>query len=303
MINKLIVSLLQLMPKRFVWIFSKRYIAGEGLEDALKITGEFNSKGMLATMDLLGEFLTRPEKVESYKEEYIRLIDESVKRKLDNSFSVKPTMFGLLIDEEMCYNNIRDIVSRAALNRRFVRIDMEDSQCTDREISLYKRLLGEFPGNVGLVLQSYLKRTMNDLNNLAEFDNGRGLVNIRICKGIYNEASSIAFKSKKEININFLKAIDFMFRNKIYAAVATHDREIINGTLKLINEHKISSGEFEFQMLYGVTPDLGKSLVEKGYTLRIYVPYGKDWFNYSTRRLKENPRMVFHIVKALFVRG
>jgi proline dehydrogenase len=303
MINKLIVGLLQYLPKDFVWIFSKRYIAGEELEDALRITRKFNSQRIKATMDLLGEFLTRAEKVDYYKQEYMRLIDESVKTGLDNSFSVKPTMFGLLLDKEMCYKHIRDIVAKAASLNRFIRIDMEDTQCTDMEIVLYKRLLDEFPGHVGLVFQAYLKRTLDDLKDLAAFDRGRGLINIRICKGIYNEPAALAFKNKEEINMNFLADLEYMLRNNIYAAIATHDRKLIDGSYRLLKACEVPVTRFEFQMLYGVTPELRKSIVDKGYTMRVYVPYGKDWFNYSTRRLKENPSMIPHMIRALFIRG
>jgi proline dehydrogenase len=303
MINKLIVALLQYLPKQFVWIFSNRYIAGEDLKDALDVTAKLNSQRIKSTMDLLGEFLTRAEKVDYYKKEYLRLIDETVRHGLDNSFSVKPTMFGLLLDQEMCYVNVREIIAKAASYNRFVRIDMEDTQCTTLEIDLYKRLLNEFPGNVGLVLQAYLKRTLDDLKDLEEFDHGRGIINIRLCKGIYNEPAEFAFKDKQEINRNFLTDLEFMFTHNMYAAIATHDRLLINGSYELVRKHKTSHDRFEFQMLYGVTPDLRKSIVDKGYTMRVYVPYGKDWFNYSTRRLKENPKMISSMIKALFVRG
>lgn len=295
--------MLQYLPKDFVWIFSKRYIAGEALEDALRVTRKLNSQRIKATMDLLGEFLTRAEKVDYYKQEYMRLIDESVNTGLDNSFSVKPTMFGLLLDKEMCYKNIRDIIAKAASLNRFVRIDMEDTQCTDMEIDLYKRLLDEYPGHVGLVFQAYLKRTLDDLKDLVAFDRGRGLINIRICKGIYNEPAALAFKNKEEINRNFLIDLEYMFRNNIYAAIATHDRKLIDGSYQLLKTCMVPIERFEFQMLYGVTPELRKSIVDKGYSMRVYVPYGKDWFNYSIRRLKENPSMIPHMIKALFIRG
>ena len=303
MINRLIVGVLQYLPKDFVWIFSKRYIAGKELNNAVHVTRKLNSQGVKATMDLLGEFLTRAEKVNYYKKEYIRLIEESVAKGLDNSFSVKPTMFGLLLDVEMCYSNLREIVSKAASFNRFVRIDMEDSQCTDMEISIYKRLLIEFPNHVGLVLQSYLKRTMDDLKDLVAFDEGRGLINIRLCKGIYNEPEQMAYKNKDEINRNFLIDLEYMFLNKIYPAIATHDKKLIQGAYRLIDKYRAESDRFEFQMLYGVTPELRKSIVGKGFIMRVYVPYGKDWFNYSTRRLKENPSMITHMIKALFIRG
>jgi len=303
MFNKFIVGALKYMPKDFVWIFSRRYIAGKTLSDAVKVTKNLNRQGIRATMDLLGEFLTRREMVTYYKEEYLRLIAESENQNLDNSFSVKPTMFGLLLDPEMCYANIREIVAKAASLNRFVRIDMEDSQCTDMEIDLYKRLLNEFPGHVGLVLQAYLKRTLEDLEDLHAFDNGRGLINIRICKGIYREPAEVAFKDKGEINRNFMIHLDYMLTHGIFAAIATHDRILVRGALDLTERYHVATDRFEFQMLYGVTPELRKSIVDKGFTMRVYVPYGKDWFNYSTRRLQENPRMAVHIIKALFVRG
>jgi proline dehydrogenase len=303
MINRLIVGLLQYMPKNLVWIFSKRYIAGEKLADAVKVTRKFNAMRIKATMDLLGEFLTRAEKVEYYKTEYIKLIEESVKQGLDNSFSVKPTMFGLLLDSEMCHRNIREVVAKAASHGRFIRIDMEDAQCTSMEIELYKRLLNEFPDNVGLVLQAYLKRTLDDLKDLAAFDKGRGKINIRLCKGIYNEPAELAFKNRDEINRNFLIDLEYMLSHNIYAAIATHDKKLIDGAYELIGMDHLDKDRYEFQMLYGVTPELRKSIVDKGFTMRVYVPYGKDWFNYSTRRLRENPSMIRHMIKALFIRG
>jgi len=303
MINKCIVGILQYLPKNFVWIFSQRYIAGEDMRDAVKVTKKFNAQGIRTTMDLLGEFQTSAEKVEYYKKEYIKLVEESVREGLDNSFSVKPTMFGLLLDAELCYSNIREIVSKAASHGRMVRIDMEDSQCTSMEIEMYKRLLTEFPQNVGLVLQAYLKRTLEDLKDLAIFDKGRRLINIRICKGIYNEPVEVAFKDKEEVNGNFIIDLEFMLRNHMFAAIATHDRKLVRHAYRLIEQYEIKSDRFEFQMLYGVTPDLRKSIMDKGFAMRVYVPYGKDWFNYSIRRLKENPRMISHMIRALFVRG
>jgi proline dehydrogenase len=303
MFNKWIVKLLDFFPKDLVWVFSKRYIAGKELKDAVHVTRNLNKINVKATMDLLGEFQTNAEKVSYYKEEYLKLIGESVKENLDNSFSVKPTMFGLLLNEAECYQHIREIVARAASFGRFIRVDMEDTQCTDKELSLYKRLLDEFPGHVGIVLQAYLKRTLKDLQDLAAFDNGRGLINVRICKGIYNEPAEMAFKKRDEINENYLKDLDFMLKNNIFAAIATHDRKLIEGALSKINEYGIPGNKYEFQMLYGVTPELRKSVVDKGHNMRVYVPYGKDWYNYSTRRLRENPKMVTHIIKALFVRG
>jgi proline dehydrogenase len=287
------------MPEKLVWLFSKKYIAGKMLSDALQVTKDFNSRDIRTTIDLLGEYFTRMEKINQYKKEYLNLIKVTSEYNLDNSYSLKPSMFGLLIDEEICYSNVRDLVEKAASNGRFIRIDMEDSSCTTKEIELYKKLHAEFPQNVGIVLQAYMKRTLADINDLASLQPS-GSVNIRICKGIYNEPAVIAFKKMPEINSNFLAALEQMFRNNIYAGIATHDKHLIEGAIELIKKYKVSNDRFEFQMLYGVTPEMGNKIRSMGYNLRVYVPYGQDWFNYSTRRLRENPRMVTHIIKALF---
>ena len=300
--NDIIISVVKVMPERLIWIFSKRYIAGKYLSDAMRVTREFNSQGIKTTIDLLGEYLTRIERIDSYKKEYLNLIQATSGQNLVNSYSVKPSMFGLLLDEEMCYRNMHDLVSAAASKERYVRIDMEDSSCTQKEIDLYKRLHSEFPNNVGIVLQAYLKRTIPDIEDLVRL-RPAGSTNIRICKGIYNEPPEIAYKKMEEINSNYLTALELMFRNDVYAAIATHDKLLIEGAIRLIKKYNISNDRCEFQMLYGVTPELRKSVVERGFNMRVYVPYGQDWFNYSTRRLKENPKMVSHIIKALFNRG
>ncbi len=301
-VNKMIAGILPLMPEKLVWLFSSRYIAGQNLSDALDITRQLNAQGMQTTIDLLGEFLMTASKIDRYKSEYERLIDTSAEELLDNSFSVKPTMFGLLIDRDLCYLNLHDIVSKAVSHDRFVRIDMEDSQCTDRELELFRRLHAEFPGHVGIVLQACLKRTMDDLNMLAASVPYRDKLNIRICKGIYDEAPAIAYKKKEDVSRNFLKALEFMIGHDMFAAIATHDKKLVEGAYRLISRYKVRNDRYEFQMLYGVTPELRRSVVESGHRMRVYVPYGKEWFNYSLRRLRENPRMISHIIKALFVR-
>lgn len=302
MINKVIASLLPLFPKRIIWLFSKRYIAGENLSEALKVSASLNIEGMLTTLDVLGEFETKAEKIEFYKKQYILTIEESVKVGIETSFSLKPTMFGLLINEKNCFNHIRDIVKIASAHNRMIRIDMEDSKCTSPEIELFLKLYDEYPDNVGLVLQSYLHRTLNDLEYINQFNKKDSPVNIRLCKGIYIEPESIAYKKKKEINANYIRCLDFLFSNKLYPAIATHDKELINNAYHLIKKYNAPVSGYEFQMLYGVTPELRKSIINNGHKMRVYVPFGKEWLNYSLRRLKENPKMVSHIVKALFIR-
>jgi len=303
MFNKLIANMLPYFPKSFVWMFSKKYIAGKTLDDAMQVSQEMNAKGMKVTIDVLGEFITNLDQAEENKKEYLELIDTAEKNKIDGNYSIKPTMFGLLIDKDVCYRNVREIVAKAAEYDNFVRVDMEDSQCIDLEIELYRKLKAEFPKNCGLVFQAYMKRTMDDLKNLMDLHTDDNPLNYRICKGIYVEPAEIAYKKYEEVNEHFLKDLEYMFQNNIYPGIATHDKPLIKGAYKLIEKYNVPKDKYEFQMLYGVTPDRRNSIVEKGHTMRIYVPFGEQWFGYSTRRLKENPKMANHIIKAIFVRN
>lgn len=303
MFNKLIAAALPYFPKKFIWIFSRSYISGETVEDAMRVSKDLNSKGIRVTLDVLGEFITNLGEAEENKKEYLHLIDTIRQSGIDGNFSLKPTSFGLLIDKEVCYNHIREIVSKAASYNNFVRIDMEDSPCTDMEIELYRRLKAEFPVNVGLVLQAYLRRTYSDIEKMLDMHTETSRLNFRLCKGIYREPEEIAFKKYEEINQHFLEDLELMFRQKIYVGIATHDKPLIEGAYQLIKKYNVPKNMYEFQMLYGVTPKLRESIVNDGHFMRVYVPFGKQWFGYSTRRLKENPKMASHIIKAIFYKG
>ncbi len=303
MFNKLIASLLPFMPKGFVWLFSKRYIAGKKIEDAIRVSKELNEQGCKVTIDLLGEFITKIEQAEENRDTYLEIIDTIEKQDVDANYSLKPTMFGLLIDPELCYKYIREIVAKAASYNNFIRVDMEDSQCVDLEIDLFRKLKAEFPKNVGLVFQAYLKRTLDDIKGLQDINAEDNPINYRLCKGIYVEPAEIAYKKYEEINKHYLEDLEYIFQNKIFPGIATHDKPLIDGSYKLIEKYNIPKEMYEFQMLYGVTPELRQSIVDKGHAMRIYVPYGEQWFAYSTRRLKENPKMAWLIIKALFKRG
>jgi len=257
----------------------------------------------MVTIDLLGEFIEDLSEATKNKEEYIGIIETIQKNKIDGNYSLKPTMFGLLLDKEVAYENIREIVKKAAQFNNFVRIDMEDSPCVDMEIELYRRLKKEFPTNVGLVMQAYMRRTMDDLKSMMDMHSEDAPLNFRLCKGIYVEPASIAYKKYEEINEHYLEDLEFLLKNGIYVGIATHDVPLVEGAYKLIEKYKVPKDKYEFQMLYGVTPHLRESILKKGHRLRVYVPFGKDWFAYSTRRLKENPKMASEIIKALFVRG
>jgi len=302
MINKLIAGMLPHMPKKLVWIFSKKYIAGETIEDAIRVSKELNSQGIKVTIDLLGEFITDLKQAEENRETYLQIIDRIQAEKIDGNYSLKPTSFGLLLDKEICYRNIRRILEKAAGYNTFIRVDMEDSPCTDREIELFRKLKNEFPRHVGLVLQAYLRRTLDDIQNMEDLHSPEVPLNFRLCKGIYVEPEAIAFKKYQEINDHYLEDLEYIIRKGIVPGIATHDKPLVEGAYQLISKYNLPKSTYEFQMLYGVAPELRKSIVEKGHIMRVYVPFGKEWFGYSTRRLKENPKMASYIIKALFIR-
>jgi len=303
MLNKLIANILPYMPKKLVWVFSKRYIAGETLEEGLLASKLLNEKNIEVTVDILGEFISTIDEAERNRDEYKEVIERFTSENVKGNFSVKPTMFGLLIDKEVCYNYIREIVQLAASKDSFVRIDMEDSQCVDMEMDIFRRLRTEFPKHVGLVVQAYLRRTHSDLEALNDLNTVANPISFRLCKGIYIEPENIAFKDFDEVRAHFLADLKYMFKNKMYVGIATHDKYLVEESMKLIKEMNVSKNLYEFQMLYGVTPELRQTIVSKNHLMRVYVPYGSQWFNYSTRRLKENPKMAQHIIKALFIRG
>ena len=291
------------MPKRLIWIFSKRYIAGETIEEGLKACRELNSQGIEVTVDLLGEFISTVEQAEENKNKYIEIIERFTSEGITGNFSLKPTMFGLLIDKDICFANVEAVVKKAVERKSFVRIDMEDSQCVDIELEIYRKLQQRYPASVGLVVQAYLRRTKNDLMNFSNVHVNGTPLNFRICKGIYVEPKHVAYKEFDEVREHYLDDLKFMLDNKMYAAIATHDKFLVDQAIEMVKELNIDRTKYEFQMLYGVTPELRSYIVKQGYKMRVYVPFGKDWFGYSTRRLKENPKMASHIVKALFFRG
>jgi len=303
MINKLISQILPHMPEKLIWQFSKEYIAGKTTEQALEASRELNRNNTLVTLDILGEFIENMDQAKENRDQYIDLINTMEATDVKGNYSIKPTMFGLLLDKQTCSDYMRDIVATAAGYGNFVRIDMENSPTVDDTIAIFRRIKGEFPKNVGLVLQAYLKRTRSDIEAMLDLKSDDADLNFRLCKGIYVESPSIAYKKYEEINAHYLEDLEFMFQNGIYPGIATHDKPLIEGALNLIDKYNIPKDRYEFQMLYGVTPKQRQGLADDGHKVRVYVPFGEHWFGYSTRRLKENPAMVSHIVKALFAKG
>lgn len=295
--NKLIVQLVQLMPKSVVGFFSKKYIAGESLEHAINTVQDLNAKGIYATMDVLGESVTNKEEAIASKDACLEVLNAIKKHNLLSNLSIKPTQMGLAIDEDFAYEQVLELVKKAQEINNFVRIDMEDSPYTDATINLYKRIYENYK-NVGVVVQSYLKRTYDDVVILNKLG-----TNYRLCKGIYVEPYSIAYKDKQAVRDNFMKSLAEMFKNGNYVGIATHDKYLIDESYKLIREMNIPKEKFEFQMLLGVREDLRDKINNDGYKIRVYVPFGNDWYAYSIRRLKENPSMAGHIVKSIISFG
>jgi len=297
LINELIVSFVQTLPKSIVKKFSNRYIAGSSIQDAVRVVTELNKKGIHATIDVLGEAITTKEEAIASKQACSDVLDAIRKLRLNANLSIKPTQMGLQLDEQFCYEQVLTLVEKAKSMQNFVRLDMEDSSCTDATFRLFKRLR-ESHNNCGTVVQAYMRRTMSDLVSVNALN-----PNIRLCKGIYIEPAAIAFKDKEEIRKNYLNLLKWMFENKHYVGIATHDPYLIDAATDLIKSLKIPRDAFEFQMLLGVREDLRDYLAESGYKVRIYVPFGRDWYLYSIRRLKENPNIAGQIVKNLFSRN
>lgn len=292
--NNLIVSTVQLMPKPVVGFFSKRYIAGESIDDAIRVTRELNKQGIYATIDVLGESVKNKEEAIDSKNKALEVLNTIIKFNLKANLSIKPTQMGLAIDEDFAYDQVRILVQNAREINSFVRIDMEDSPYTDATFRLFRKLKQDYD-NLGVVVQAYMKRTYDDVVVLNKLG-----TNYRLCKGIYIEPPAIAYKDKETIRKNYIRDLEIMFKNGNYVGIATHDEYLVKEAYRLIKVLNISKDKFEFQMLLGVREDLRNKINEDGYKIRVYVPFGKDWYAYSTRRLKENPQVAGHIFRDLF---
>ena len=292
--NRIIIAVVQLMPRSIVWIFSKKYIAGKTLEEAVQVVKKLNQKNIYATIDVLGEAIQNKEEAVVAKGECLSVLNTIEDNKLKANLSLKPTQLGLNLDEEFAFQQASEILKRAGELKNFVRLDMEDSPYTDATINLYKKLVKDY-NNVGIVLQAYLKRTFDDVVILNKLN-----TNYRLCKGIYVEPATIAYKDKQAIRNNYIKSLEKILKAGNYVGIATHDEYLINEAYKMINELKIPKDKFEFQMLLGVREDLRDKINSDGYKIRIYVPFGEHWYKYSMRRLKENPSIAGHIFKNIF---
>ena len=289
LVDRAIVRMLPAVPKTVVRRISSRYIAGEELEDALRVVRQVNAEGKLATIDVLGEEITNPDEARAIAADYRRAFEAIERERLDSNVSVKLTALGLGLGYELCRENLVDVVSHAA-GGNFVRIDMEDSSTTDDNLRLYRELREGGHENVGIVLQARLKRTLEDVRALAELR-----PSVRLCKGIYIEPAEIAYRDFEAIRSNFVSVLDALWDAGCYVGIATHDEWLIEQAQKGIEERGLGREEYEFQMLLGVRPALGDELVRAGHRLRIYTPFGRYWYAYSMRRLQENPKIAGYI--------
>ena len=291
--DQAIARVLPAVPKPVVQMFSQRYIAGSTLQDAVDVVHRLNDEGKLATVDVLGEEITREDETRAIGQAYrdvFAAVDEGA---LDSNVSVKLTALGLDLSYELCRENLRDVVRTAAGFDNFVRIDMEDSSTTDDTLRLYRELREEGHDNLGVVLQARLRRTLDDVEALADLR-----PSVRLCKGIYLEPGSIAFTDYEAVRANFLRCLDALFDAGCYVGVATHDEWLIGESLARISERGLGPHEYELQMLLGVREERRDELVEEGHRLRVYVPFGEQWYRYSLRRLQENPAMAGTIARA-----
>ncbi len=292
--SRLIVTTLPLVPRFLVGRVAKRYVAGETRDQALATVESLNAAGAMATLDLLGEEVLERERAEAAVHEYIRLFEEIERRGLDANVSIKLTMLGLKIDVGFCRDNVERIARAAARFGNFVRIDMEDRTCTEATLEIYRALQPEL-GNLGVVLQAYMRRTLADLDALP-VEGG----NVRLCKGIYIEPRQVAWKGYETVRRNFVQALEKSFARGLYVGIATHDEYLVCAAVALVDRLAIPRHRYEFQMLLGVDHELRKILLDAGHRLRVYVPYGRDWYPYSIRRLRENPEVARHVARAFF---
>jgi proline dehydrogenase len=290
LLDRAIVRVLPAVPRPVVKKLSRRYIAGSTLVEACRVVSGLNEEGKMATIDVLGEEITGPEEATALLVEYEDVFETIQREGLDSNISVKLTGLGLNLDHEFCRDNIAELVREAAKRGNFVRIDMEDSSTTTETLELYRELRGQGLDNVGVVLQAYMKRTLTDIAELADLR-----PNVRVCKGIYVEPADIAYQEFETVRMNFVEAVGALLDAGAYVAVATHDDWVIGEVLTLIEERGLVPDEYEFQMLLGVRPELGDELVREGHRLRIYVPFGRQWYEYSLRRLQENPKIAGYI--------
>jgi proline dehydrogenase len=273
-----------------------RFVAGETIDEAVAAIKELNAEGCSASFDHLNESVGNPAEAEAEVKEYLHILERIDETGINSNVSIKLSQFGLALDPELAYRNARTVVEDAARRGNFVRVDMEGSNFTQITLDTFKRLRAEFGLNdVGIVLQSYLRRTYADAQDMLKLP-----ARIRICKGAYNEPPEVAFPDKKDTDENYIRVMQLLLSSGIYHGIATHDPKMINATIDYANRQGIGKDKFEFQMLYGVRRDLQRQLAKDVYNMRVYVPYGKHLYPYFMRRLAERPANIWFVLKNIF---
>jgi proline dehydrogenase len=290
-VDKAIANSVPVIPRPIVKKISSRYIAGDTLEEAVSTIRELNEEGCVATIDLLGESTESKADAASKLKDYKQVVDALDEHDLKSGISVKLTGLGLTLNEELCRANLEEIIEYAAARDRFVRVDMEDSPYTQKTLKIVHDMYGRHE-NTGAVLQAYMRRSIEDVQNIIQSG-----FSVRLCKGIYDEPRSIAYKDFDTVRQNYIFLLDELLKGGVYVGIATHDEFLIWHALRLIHQLEVPEDRYEFQMLLGVDEELRSILVEAGHKLRVYVPFGEDWYEYSTRRLKENPKIAGYVTK------
>ncbi|NIN72449.1 MAG: proline dehydrogenase [Gemmatimonadetes bacterium] len=282
------------LRSRFARKRSRRFVAGETLDEAIAAARDLNRRGMDVTLDHLGESVESEDQANKATDDYIRILDRlAAESGAEATISIKPTQIGLAIDRELCLKNMRRLAETADALGNFVRMDMEASCYVDTTLSVFYELFGEFE-NIGAVIQSYLRRSEEDVRELAR----RGAP-VRLCKGAYKEPARLAFQKKQEINDSYVKLLEILMDSQAPIGIATHDDLMIDAGKRLIRECRDRKAPVEFQMLYGIRRDMQARLIEQGYGMRVYVPYGNEWYPYFMRRLAERPANLFFALRAM----
>lgn len=288
--DRAIVQLLPAVPRPLVRMISGRYIAGTELDDAEAVVSRLNGGGMMATVDVLGEEIRNVDEARTIAQAYLDVLAAIERERLDANISIKLTALGLKVDPELCRELLEQVVADARERGNFVRIDMEDSSTTDETLALYRGLRAAAFDNVGVVLQAYLRRTADDVDALADLR-----PSVRLCKGIYVEPPELAFREPEQVRESYVGLLEKLLDSGAYVGIATHDEWLIKRALEQVLRRRLGRDAYEFQMLLGVRDDRRDALVRAGHRLRVYVPFGRQWYAYSLRRLQENPSIAGYI--------
>jgi proline dehydrogenase len=293
-VDRLIARTLPAVPKSVVRRVANRYIAGETVDEALRVVTGLNERGIRATLDILGEHIQTLDQARAAVDGYAHALEEIARRKADSTISIKLTQLGLKMDSHACLDMADRLVRRARELNNFVRLDMEDSSCTSETLRIYRELRREH-SNVGVVIQAYLRRTADDVKALEDLR-----PNYRLCKGVYVEPREVSYHDMRVINRNYARILEKLLRNGSYVGIATHDELMVWEAFRVIRDLDLPANAYEFQMLLGVDEQLRDIIRSAGHNLRVYIPFGRDWYAYSVRRLRENPRLAGYVFKAMF---